>query len=79
MDRAGACVGACAHRTKKNRWTAPLDGGVALIDPKKNTKNHFYISLVLAPHQKDEKEPRRVNNQHDEAYRVRPREVVRRP
>ena len=35
--------------------------------------------LVLAPHQKDEQEPRRVNNKHDEAYRVLPREMVRRP
>ena len=35
--------------------------------------------LVLAPHQKDEEQPRRVNNKHDEAYRVLPREVVRRP
>ncbi len=34
--------------------------------------------LVLAPHQKDEEQPRRVNNKHDEPYRVLPREVVRR-
>ena len=57
-----------------------MTGGRESIDPKKNTtKNHFYNPLVLAFHQKDEEEPRRVNNQHDEAYRVRPREVVRRP
>ena len=35
--------------------------------------------LVLAPHQKDEEQPRRVNNKHHEAYWVLPREMVRRP
>ena len=58
----------------------PLLSGVQRSSTqKKNTKNHFYIPLVLAPHQKDEEEPRCVNNKHDEAYRVLPREMVRRP
>lgn len=53
--------------------------GRAPIDQKKNHKNHSTNRLVLAPHQKDEEQPRSVNNEHDEAYRVLPREVVRRP
>ena len=67
--------------TKKNRWTAPaLASARELIDPKKKTlKTISTNQLVLAFHQKDEEEPRRVNNKHDEAYRVLPREVVRRP
>ena len=79
VDRVGACVGACAHRQKKTGGPPLLTGGRESIDQKKKHKNHFYIPLVLALHQKDEEEPRRVNNKHDEAYRVLPREVVRRP
>ena len=43
------------------------------------TESYSTNQLVLAPHQKDEEQPRRVNNKHDEAYRVLPREMVRRP
>ena len=74
VDRVSACVLIDQKKQVDRVLTR------APIDPKKKTlKTISTNQLVLALHQKDEEEPRRVNNKHDEAYRVLPREMVRRP